>query len=340
MLPKILNGRAACLLAFALFLPGIAAGQSMGTRAAGMGEAFVAVADDATSIYWNPAGMATGAFLSFVLDFGQNRAEPPNPDGTAGGAEGSAQFIGFTIPPFGVGYYRRSVAATTKLTTEGMAGQSREDGRQSVQALTTSNIGVTLAQSINDYIVVASTVKFVRGEVTSGVSTARDPFDALDERDSFPHRDTSRVDVDAGAMVAVEQWRLGLVARNLTTPEFDRPDVEGSSVELGREVRVGAAWGSGWPGISRLVVSTDVDITRQASLTGDRRDVAAGVETWWLGQRLGVRGGLRGSTSGEARPVVAGGVSAAIKSGVFVEAHLARGDQDERSWSVGARLTF
>ena len=59
-----------------------------------------------------------------------------------------------------------------------------------------------------------------------------------------------------------------------------------------------------------------------------------------MGQRLGIRGGLRGSTSGEARPVIAGGVSATIKSGVFVEAHLAHGDQDERSWSVGARLMF
>lgn len=87
----------------------------MGTRAAGMGEAFVAVADDATSIYWNPAGMATGAFVSFVVDYGQNRAEPPNADGTPGASEGSAPFIGFTIPPFGVAYYRRSVAATSKL---------------------------------------------------------------------------------------------------------------------------------------------------------------------------------------------------------------------------------
>ena len=333
-------GRAAALLAFALVLPISARAQSTGTRAAGMGDAFVAVADDATSIYWNPAGMATGSFLSFVLDYGQNRAEPPSPDGTPGGSEGSAQFIGFTIPPFGLGYYRRSMATTTHLTPEEMAGTSREDGRQSVQALTTSNIGVSLGQSINQYIVVAGTVKFVNGEVTSGVSRAGDPFDALDERESFPHRSTSRVDVDAGAMVSVEQWRLGVVGRNLTTPEFDRPDVDGGSVELEREVRVGAAWGSGWPGISRLVVSTDVDLTRQASMTGKRRDVAAGVETWWMGQRLGLRGGLRGSTSGEARPVVAGGVSAAIKTGVFVEAHLAHGDQDERSWSIGVRLTF
>ena len=31
---------------------------SPGARAAGMGEAFVALADDATAVYWNPAGLA------------------------------------------------------------------------------------------------------------------------------------------------------------------------------------------------------------------------------------------------------------------------------------------
>jgi hypothetical protein len=87
-------------------------------------------------------------------------------------------------------------------------------------------------------------------------------------------------------------------------------------------------------------MATDVDLTRRPSPSGDRRDVAVGVESWWLGQRLGVRGGVRGSTAGEARAVVAAGVSAAVGSGVFVEGHVARGRQDERSWSVGARLTF
>jgi len=31
---------------------------SPGARAAGMGEAFVGLADDATAVYWNPAGLA------------------------------------------------------------------------------------------------------------------------------------------------------------------------------------------------------------------------------------------------------------------------------------------
>ena len=130
----------------------------------------------------------------------------------------SQHFIGFTIPPFGLGYYRRSMAATTHLTPEGMAGPSREDGRQSVQELTTSNIGVSLAQSMNDYIVVAG-----HGEVRQRRSHQRCEYRGRPVRRArraglvrAPF--TSRVDVDAGAMVAVEQWRLGVVARNLTTP--------------------------------------------------------------------------------------------------------------------------
>jgi len=35
--------------------------ESVGTRAQGMGGAFVGVADDASAVYWNPAGLAGGA---------------------------------------------------------------------------------------------------------------------------------------------------------------------------------------------------------------------------------------------------------------------------------------
>ena len=50
---------------FVLFLgsPALATAQTVdtvGTRAAGMAGAFVAVADDASAAYWNPAGFAAG----------------------------------------------------------------------------------------------------------------------------------------------------------------------------------------------------------------------------------------------------------------------------------------
>ncbi len=40
-------------------------------RAQGMGGAFVGVADDATASWWNPAGLATGAYFNVVIEKGQ-----------------------------------------------------------------------------------------------------------------------------------------------------------------------------------------------------------------------------------------------------------------------------
>ena len=42
---------------------------SMGTRALGMGGAFVGLADDASAIYWNPAGLSNveGKFAGFII---------------------------------------------------------------------------------------------------------------------------------------------------------------------------------------------------------------------------------------------------------------------------------
>jgi hypothetical protein len=301
-----------------------------------MAEAFTAVADDASSIYWNPAGMATGAFVSFVVDYGAGD-QIPNALGPA--EKTNATLIGFTLPPFGFGYYRLHRVTASPTAPADTPSLSREEGRQSVQGLTTSHVGITLGQSLGQYVVVAGTAKYVQGEVVTGTFDGTSAG-ALNAADNLPRRSTSTFDVDLGAMVAVEQWRFGVAARNLTAPSFERPGSDGGTVDLEREYRVGAAWGQGWPGTSRMVVSADADLARKPALGGDRRDLAGGVETWWLRQRLGVRGGVRGSTVGEARPVVAGGVSAAIKQGVYVEAHLSRGDQVGQAWSVSARVSF
>src|SRR3954454_7503401 len=48
----------------------------VGVRATGMGGAFVAVADDASAVFWNPAGLASGSYFSVALD--ANRLETPD----------------------------------------------------------------------------------------------------------------------------------------------------------------------------------------------------------------------------------------------------------------------
>ncbi len=89
-----------------------------------------------------------------------------------------------------------------------------------------------------------------------------------------------------------------------------------------------------------MVVSVDGDVMSKATPSGDRRDVAAGLETWWMSQRIGVRGGVRRSTIGDSRGAVAAGISAGLKPGMLVEAHIMHGRDDERSWSIGGRMTF
>lgn len=308
-----------------------------GVRAAGLAGAFVAVADDASAVYWNPAGVATGAIVSAIVTFGAGETAEENSQAPAGERH-TARLVAFSVPPIGLAYYRIAAYGTGSATPAVVASQSREEVRRSVHALTTSVVGVSLLQSLNEFIVVGVTPKLVRGSAARGLSARADTRGALDEAAGLDGRGETTFDVDAGVMVAVQSLRLGLAARNLTTPAFDVD--AGEAIELDREVRVGGAWGSSWPGISRVIVSVDGDVTSRRTPSGDRRDVAAGVETWWRSQRLGLRSGVRRSTIGDARVAVTVGVSAALRPGTFVEAHVARGHADERGWSVGVRMGF
>src|ERR671910_2872383 len=71
----------------------------IGARAEGMGGAFVAVADDASAVFWNPAGIATGATFDLQVSAG----------------EGSSRFVGASLPVLGATYYR--TRQTTGLPT-------------------------------------------------------------------------------------------------------------------------------------------------------------------------------------------------------------------------------
>ena len=56
----------------------------LGTRAAGLAGAFVGVADDASAVYWNPAGLATGAIVSAIVTFSSDETAPDLPQTAAG----------------------------------------------------------------------------------------------------------------------------------------------------------------------------------------------------------------------------------------------------------------
>jgi len=122
----------------------------VGVRAAGMGGAFTAVADDGSATFWNPAGLASGAFFSLVLDW--NTLD-----------HRSATLIALGTPPLGLSYYR---------TTTGELASGRNP-------FVGHHAGITLLHSIGDRLAVGGTLKGVRGIVSSDTaSVGTTKFDA------------------------------------------------------------------------------------------------------------------------------------------------------------------
>lgn len=113
----------------------------VGVRALGMGGAFTAVADDSTATWWNPAGLASGAYFSAMLEY----AHPE------GGEGDGLRGISVAFPALGLSYYR--IPRLSSTATTGSNPASREDeGSLSV-------FGATVGQSFGRHLVVGSTVK-------------------------------------------------------------------------------------------------------------------------------------------------------------------------------------
>lgn len=327
------------LLLGVLLWPSFAGAQAPGTRAAGMGTAFVGVADDASAVYWNPAGVATGPFVTFQLDLTDLRVQPGETpaESTQPGVRDTTRLMALSVTPLGLSYYRLSRVQAGPAVT---AGPGRQEGRVSARRLDTSQFGATLLQSVGDWVTVATTIKAVRGTVADGTVVGTDWAGAFDRVEALDGAKETHADLDVGVMVTAHRFHLGAVARNLRQPTFGDAAAGEPSMRLDREVRVGAAYGSGWPGQSALIVAVDADVTERVDPQGPRRDVAAGAEAWVLRHRVGLRAGIRGSALGARRTTTSAGVSVGITAGWFVDAQLTRGDDIDRGWGVGMRFVY
>jgi hypothetical protein len=69
--------------------------------------------------------------------------------------------------------------------------------------------------------------------------------------------------------------------------------------------------------------------------------VAVGIEQWLWHERLGVRGGARFNTRGAKERAVTAGLSAVVRAGLFLDAHVVGGgNEGDRGWGVAARVSF
>jgi hypothetical protein len=304
-----------------------------------MGGAFVAVADDASAVYWNPAGLAVGSYFSLVLDGGVRRAVPD--EGPRGETQ-SSFLIAATMPAFGLSYYRvRSAVAAPAVLLQPVEGPVLTQATHlRVDTLVTNHAGITLVQSLLPNVSVGSTLKVVRGVAATGFGELGDAEDALDA-DTPDGEGTTRIDLDFGVMATVRKLKAGLTVRNLREPEFTSP--EGRTLKLERQARAGVSYAL----LAGLTLAADFDLLETDSAFGERRDAAFGLEAR-LARRAWLRSGLRVNTvnpagdqdGGARRAITVGGTFAATASVMVDGLVISGGDEAGRGWGVSARFVY
>lgn len=305
-----------------------------------MAGAFVAVADDASAVYWNPAGLASGAFFSLVLD--HNSAEASKGPAPQAGS-GSATFLALGVPALGLTYYRlRATTVESPIFPPDALNlpPPLQVGEMAlVHSLITHHTGVTLVQSLTGNLAVGTTLKVVRGVAASGFRPAGDRGEILDEAGGLVGRGSTEFDADVGVMAVAGSLRAGLTVRNVREPEFETPGDE-AVLQLHRLVRAGVAYTLA----SGILLSADLDLRSVPGTTGEVRNLAAGAETRVL-RRLAVRGGFRVNTRDNPlagrTPVGTAGFSYAAMGSILLDGQVTLGgDESDRGWGVGVRVLF
>jgi F plasmid transfer operon, TraF, protein len=316
----------------------------VGTRALGMGGAFVAVADDASVTWWNPAGLPNSLILDGVVEgeAGRLTKSDDRPISDQTGSEFTSGGVAFAFPVVGVSYFRTRQSRLEPSIAGSPSGRQNEGTARVGRSLLLHQVGLSLAHSLGDAVVLGATVRVMRGELSTlnpADGSADEVFEALGDIDGPTE---VQADVDLGVLVRMARLRVGLATRNLTTPSFSASDGN-AGWQLERQARLGLAIVSDPGGAGRhdWVVAVDTDLRRENTPLGERRDFAVGGERWFKAHRIGVRAGLSASTAGEARPAASGGASVAVASGFWVEAQVTRGGEDaERGWGVAAHVMF
>ena len=336
-----------CFVLFVVFVAGCAVTASAqiveaaGARALGMGGAFVAVANDSSATWWNPAGLATGPFFDASLAWARTEVADRLP-----ARRDNAIWFGLGTPPFGFTYNRLRITDIRPVpTAKGPAG--REDGLASVpiRSLYASQLGVTFVQSIFPGVHAGTTLKYVRGTLRSVRDEAGpDAGTLLGKGEELGGGEAQGVfDLDVGVMATGGPLRIGGVVRNLREPEFgeDVASVGPERVRIPRQFRIGVAFDAEALGKVPLTVALDADVRAYETQSGERRVVAIGAEQWMFKRRFAIRAGGRFNTVGHEERAATGGMSMLIRSGLYVDGHLVGGGAaDERGWGFAARVSF
>lgn len=296
--------------------------ESAGSRALGMGGAFVGVADDATAAFWNPAGLAGGPPAGMTIGWVDFRSGNQDALPASGPGRRTSKFVSVGTWPVALTY---GTFEETRISEDLTRGVHTEHFR-------IAHYGTTIVQTLAQGLVAGATVKYLRGSAVSSPISGTSSRDALDAGRLIEADANGAIDLDVGVMADFGRARLGLTLRNLRQPSFS--DGAGTGITLKKEARVGLAV---LP-TRGLTLAMDLDLETIALRDGPRRILAFGAEQR-LGSRWAVRGGTRWSLEGSRRRVAAVGGSVAMRRSLWLDWHYTTGHIDaDRGFGVALRV--
>jgi hypothetical protein len=279
-----------------------------------MGGAGVAVTSDAYATYWNPAGLAMSKTIDIRFqvsaqatnrgDFVQNIRDIEDFTPSAGNAQllinninnggslsavatGGLYFKGY-IGEHAFGFNVSDVANAGSFVSQsfGLVG-GNINGQVALRGLEQRQAAFSYAYAFLDRTFsIGVTAKAIQGAAYTGTATVTGGED-INLSDNFGKAKISNAfSVDVGAIYRPSSWlRFGVVAKDLTQPEFDAPD--GSTFKLNTQVRGGVAVNP-W---ETLTITVDGDITRNATFVPGiaSQVISLGAEQTLLSQLLSLR---------------------------------------------------
>lgn len=297
--------------------------ESVGSRALGMGGAFVAVADDPTAAWWNPAGLASGQPGSVTVEWLRAGRHDLDQAPTSDLWRRSTKFASLGTWPIGL-----SIAEVDEYSVH-----PSSTGGYRAHRLSTRHFAASVLQTVLDGVVVGTTVRYVRGRAASRPSSG--PGESTDtlftDLSNQRARTRGAIDLDVSTMVDLGKVRLGGTVRNLRTPTFSGD--EGIAVSVEREARIGVA---AFPA-DGLTLAVDVDLEVVSRVSGRAQMVAAGVERR-MTPRITARAGARRNLVGARAWVASGGLSVGLRPGAWMDGHATWGRSPaERGFGVAVR---